>query len=112
IIERLPALEGNAASGAAGVDACAPERRHPDDQAAGTWELRGVDLFVQHEGLPTLPEQVGKFKLTMMSNRGTKVYPGPCPDILLVDWHRGRYVADAPVSDRDVMAFLNELPQD
>lgn len=80
--------------------------------AAGHWELHGVDVFVRHAGgLPELPTEIGPLKLTMMSNRGTKVYPGPCPDILLVDWHRARYVAAAPVTEPEIQAVITGVGQ-
>lgn len=54
----------------------------------------GVDIFVENPtGIPKVPETVGNLKLKMISNRGTKVYPGPMPKIWLVDHHRCRYVA-------------------
>jgi hypothetical protein len=75
------------------------------------WEVRGVDVFVEHRGIPTLPERVGPFTLSMISNRGTKVFPGPAPEILLVDWHRCRYMAAAEVSEGDVLELLGEISQ-
>ncbi|MEB3329337.1 MAG: isocitrate/isopropylmalate family dehydrogenase [Candidatus Sericytochromatia bacterium] len=82
-------------------------------EAAGSvrWEVRGVDVFVEHRGVPALPEHVGPFTLAMISNRGTKVYPGPAPDILLVDWHRCRYLAESEVSEQDVVKLLGEVGQ-
>lgn len=57
-------------------------------------DCHGVDIFVENPaGIPKMPEQVGKLKLKMISNRGTKVYPEPQPNIWLVDHHRCRYVA-------------------
>lgn len=57
-------------------------------------DCHGVDIFVENPaGIPKMPEQVGKLKLKMISNRGTKVYPGLQPNIWLVDHHRCRYVA-------------------
>lgn len=54
----------------------------------------GVDIFVENPtGIPKVPETVGNLKLKMISNRGTKIYPGPMPKIWLVDHHRCRYVA-------------------
>jgi hypothetical protein len=78
---------------------------------ATQWEVRGVDVFVEHRGLPSLPERVGPLTLAMISNRGTKVFPGPLPDITLVDWHRCRYLAEAAVSEADVMKLLSEIGQ-
>lgn len=71
-------------------------------------ELYGADLFVQCEGVPQMPERVGPFTLRMMSNRGTKCYPGPTPDILLVDWYRVRYTADQPVEDAQILSLIGE----
>lgn len=66
-------------------------------------DCHGVDIFVENPaGIPKMPEQVGKLKLKMISNRGTKVYPGLKPNIWLVDHHRCRYVA---VDDND--NFIN-----
>ncbi len=75
------------------------------------WTLMGMDVFVYSpDGVPRLPEQLcGKLRLRMMSNRGTKVYPGPTPPILLVDWYRCRYLADEPLQHEDIIAALSEL---
>lgn len=73
------------------------------------WEPRGVDVYIQLPVLPELPEQVGPFKLRFISNRGTKIWPGPLPDILIVDWHRCRYLADGAVTDADILALLTEI---
>ncbi len=74
------------------------------------WELRGMDLFVRSpDGLPHLPESLGKMRLVMISNRGTKVYPGPIPPILLVDWYRCRYLADEPLEHAELVTALAEL---
>ena len=75
------------------------------------WEIAGVDVFVRHaDGIPQLPETIGKFTYTLTSNRGTKVYPGPAPDILLVDVYRTRWIANEPVTLEDITAFLGEFP--
>ncbi|MEN3027537.1 MAG: isocitrate dehydrogenase, partial [Chlorobiota bacterium] len=41
--------------------------------------------------------------------RGTKVFPGPPPPILLVDWYRCRYLADEPLQHADIVQALAEL---
>lgn len=75
------------------------------------WEIMGIDMFVRHAGgIPQLPEQIGKFKFTLASNRGTKVYPGPALDILLVDCYCTRWMADESVTHEDITAFLSEFP--
>jgi hypothetical protein len=66
-------------------------------------------VFVHHDGLPAMPQQVGGFTLRLMSNRGTKVWPGPTPDILMVDHFRCRYVAEAPITRQDALGVLTEL---
>ena len=48
----------------------------------------------------------------MISNRGTKIYPGVVPDILLVDCFRSRWIADAPLSNDDVLEFLKNFPKE
>lgn len=73
------------------------------------WQCVGLDVFVHHDGLPKMPEQLGRFTLRLMSNRGTKVWPGPTPDILMVDHFRCRYVAENPISRQDALGVLTEL---
>lgn len=76
----------------------------------------GVDIFVENPaGIPKMPEQVGKLKLQMISNRGTKVYPGPKPDIWLVDHHRCRYIASDEngnyinIGDDEIFNLIREV---
>jgi hypothetical protein len=53
-----------------------------------------------------MPEQIGPFTLKLMSNRGTKVWPGKTPDILLVDHFRCRFVSAQAVSRQDIRELL------
>lgn len=76
----------------------------------------GVDIFVENPtGIPTVPETVGNLKLKMISNRGTKVYPGPMPKIWLVDHHRCRYVARDEndnyknIGDNEIFDLIREV---
>ncbi|MBC7545564.1 MAG: isocitrate dehydrogenase [Candidatus Sericytochromatia bacterium] len=106
IISHLPDAIDAAASG--------PQARIPAAPAAPVtpstaWVLDGVDVFVECEGVPQLPEAIGPFVLRLISNRGTKIYPGPVPDIRLVNWHRVRYIAQGPVTDDDVLALVAEV---
>ena len=73
------------------------------------WACMGLDFFVRHHGLPDLPKQVGKFKLTMISNRGQKVWPGEPLDILLVNVHRCRYISDTPVTNQEIGDFVSQV---
>ncbi|MCG3171953.1 MAG: Isocitrate dehydrogenase [NADP] [Myxococcota bacterium] len=72
-------------------------------------KLVGFDIFVEHVGIPPMPHEVGPFKLIMISNRGTKVWPGDDPGILLVDVHRCRYQTQADIKQEDVMAAIQEI---
>ncbi len=108
------------------------ERIAPEDESAGNetptkiiinhepltveqqpWSIHGVDVFVRSKtGIPVLPEIIGAFKLAMISNRGTKIYPGVTPDILLVDHFRCRFYSEKPVEHDDVIAFLSVFPKE
>jgi NAD-dependent isocitrate dehydrogenase len=85
------------------------ESKPLSQSSMSSWDCVGLDVFVHHDGLPAMPQQLGKFTLRLMSNRGTKVWPGPTPDILLVDHFRCRYVADGPISRQDALGVLVEL---
>jgi len=81
-----------------------------------TEDCHGIDVFIEsHTGIPKVPEKVDHLQLTMISNRGTKVYPGPKPDIWLVDHYRCRYVAKDTngdylrISDEELFHLLREL---
>ena len=82
---------------------------HALDVIDEVWQLHGSDVFIEHRGLPLPPESIGPFTLKMMSNRGTKVWPGELPDILLVDQFRCRYYSQTEVQREDVLSLLSEL---
>lgn len=71
--------------------------------------LCGVDVFLWTPETPELPSQIGPFRLELISNRGTRVYPPPAPDIDLIDWPRVRFLSDEQVEDRQVDELLAEL---
>lgn len=79
-------------------------------------DCHGIDVFIEsYSGIPKVPEKVDHLELKMISNRGTKVYPGPKPDIWLVDHYRCRYVARDEngmylrISDDEIFHLLREL---
>jgi len=79
-------------------------------------DCHGVDVFIEsHEGIPKVPEKADHLQLAMISNRGTKVYPGPKPKIWLVDHYRCRYIAKDEngkylrISDEEIFHLLREL---
>lgn len=71
--------------------------------------LHGLDIFLWHDGIPAIPDRIGKFKLTFISSRGTRVYPPPAPDVELSDWPQCRYLSDSEVTDAEVGAVIDEL---
>lgn len=73
------------------------------------WTLQGVDVFVRSNGLPDVPDTVGPFTLQMKSNRGTKVWPGATPNILLVDHYCCRYVAAGAITRTDAGNLIADL---
>ncbi|MCL5882098.1 MAG: NADP-dependent isocitrate dehydrogenase, partial [Candidatus Thermoplasmatota archaeon] len=81
-------------------------------------KLVGIDVFLDWQGNPeTLGKSLEKvagpeFLLTMITNRGTKVYPGGMPETFCVDHWRCRFQSPASaetVSDEDVLALLTRL---
>lgn len=72
-------------------------------------KLVGVDVFIQHQGLPPVSNKIGKFKLHTISNRGTKVYPGELPNILLVDWFHCRFFSDSEIHENDICELISEI---
>jgi len=79
-------------------------------------DCHGVDVFIEsHASIPDVPKKIDQLELTMISNRGTKVYPGKPPDIWMVDHHRCRYVAKDEngnylhINDEEIFHLLREL---
>ena len=71
----------------------------------------GADIFVISDVLPMqrLPKKVGRLDLTMVTNRGTKIYPGEMPPIDMVNVYRCRYaIFDSsgrkmPIEDSEII---------
>lgn len=74
-----------------------------------TMELVGLDVYIWSPDIPDLPKTYGKFRLELISNRGTRVYPPPAPDIDLIDWSRCRFVSDEPVTNEEVEELIRHL---
>jgi len=75
-------------------------------------KLLGADIFIVGDALPIIEDRLGRFELKMISNRGTKVWPGPTPPIHLTDVHRCRFrPADGSphVSHAEVLALIGEV---
>ncbi|MBL7997369.1 MAG: NADP-dependent isocitrate dehydrogenase [Candidatus Kapabacteria bacterium] len=75
------------------------------------WKPVGVDVFVQWDGdgVVPMPKESGAFTLTLISSRGTKVYPGEVPNLMMVNWFRCRYTTDAAITQNDVANLLTDL---
>jgi isocitrate dehydrogenase len=76
--------------------------------------VKGLDVFVEYEGTPsdlgTIMEKMGEhtaFKLKMISNRGTKVFPGTTNAKCVNHW-RCRYMSHSgdEISDRQILDLL------
>lgn len=82
-------------------------------------ELKGVDVFVYWE--PDEPEKLaellqggtnGKFKLTMFTNRGTKVWPDGVDETFCTDHWRCRFQStNGGIKQKDLLNLLQGLDQ-
>ncbi len=74
--------------------------------------LHGVDIYIWTPKTPDVPKEFGPFELKFITNRGTKVYPPPAPDMELMDWPRCRFLSDTEVTDKqidDLVVHLTSL---
>lgn len=70
------------------------------------WTLVGADVFVEYSGtMPVVPSSVGTLELKNISSRGTTIWPGEQPDIMMVDHFRCRYLGEA-VTPADITNIL------
>ncbi|MCS7058203.1 MAG: NADP-dependent isocitrate dehydrogenase [Meiothermus sp.] len=82
-------------------------------------ELVGVDVFFCWRG--TKPEELagilqpfsnGKLRLTLITNRGVKVWPGGFPETFRTDHWRGRFMSEGGcLSHRDIVELLGRLAE-
>jgi hypothetical protein len=57
-----------------------------------------------------VPKKIGKFKLELIGNRGTTIFPGPMPEVMLVDWYRLRYLSTKKkIITSDLIFLLEEF---
>jgi isocitrate dehydrogenase len=110
--QRLKAVRYAATEGPA--LAAAPAAARP----AARRETVGVDVYVGWKNPDTdalaarlEPLAAPGFRLTMMTCRGVKVWPGGMPETLRVDEARCRFLSQSggPVSQADVVALLGRL---
>lgn len=74
-------------------------------------QLHGVDIYIRCETIPELPKKFQDFELKIISNKGTRVYPPPIPDIELVDYYRCRYLSEHEVSSEKVETLITYLTE-
>jgi isocitrate dehydrogenase len=79
-------------------------------------EIVGVDIFLQYNNrnaneLASKVEAAGSdgLKLTMISNRGVKVWPNGLPETFCSDHWRLRYLNDAPITHQQIVNTLAKL---
>ncbi len=77
-------------------------------------ELNGVDVFIGWTGTPDSLAQklqlmkTGGFELTMITNRGVKVWPNGMPETLCTQHYRARYTAQK-ITQRDILTLLGQM---
>lgn len=69
----------------------------------------GADVYINSKDLPDLPKEHGSMKLLFISNRGTKSWPGPPPDIDFIENWRCRYESEVEVTQEDVDSLAAAL---
>ncbi len=71
--------------------------------------LHGVDIFIWSADTPDVPKEFGPFTLALISNRGTRIYPGPAPEMDLLDWPRCRYFCEEEVTHDQIDELVNKI---
>jgi len=51
----------------------------------------GLDIFFVSTSFPNIPPKIADCELVQISNRGSKVWPGPVPNIQMTDLYTARY---------------------
>jgi isocitrate dehydrogenase len=94
------------------------EVRAQQRRANTTKELRGVDIFLDYTADDRDPNVLGAlieslvsnpFRLTMISNRGVKVYPDGNQNTWCSDHWRCRFLAEMPVTHADIIGQLQKM---
>lgn len=94
-----------------------PPYQRPAEVDRATRTLVGVDVFVMSTAVPdTLAEQLRKscdarVTLTMLTNRGIKVWPSHNPATFCTDHWRCRFQFEADAKPGEIVALLGRLVQ-
>jgi isocitrate dehydrogenase len=97
-----------------------PQPTHAIHRTPAQRTLYGIDVFLQWDGEPRDPDVLGAalepastnaLKLTMMTNRGLKVWPNGAPETFCTDHWRCRFEPrdGASVSQQDVLSLLQSV---
>jgi len=71
--------------------------------------LHGVDVYLRTPSIPDLPKEFGPFSLTFISNRGSRVWPPPTPEMDLCDWQQCRFLSDNEVTGTQIDELVVHL---
>jgi len=111
-------LEAEAPQGAPRVPAM-PERQEPRmlvNASPQTTSLRGVDVFLESGLAPQavavqLQDLVPGLRLTMISNRGTQVWPTGSAWTDCVNHYRARFESDDPIGQEPVVSAVGAVAE-
>lgn len=86
----------------------------PPPTPSNNCKIIGIDIFIEWNNIdkiPEIPQKEGKLELQMISNRGTKIYPPPTPEIILVNCYRCRYISQQEISYQDIVEFIKSITE-
>jgi isocitrate dehydrogenase len=88
------------------------------ERPAANKELTGVDIFLHWKDISPdelagklLPHVTGLLELSMITNRGTKVWPNGLPETFCTDHWRCRFKGAGSINYNDVLALMLRLNQ-
>ncbi len=80
-------------------------------------KILGVDIFVWYSGtvaeivknLSKISTKVKPLKLSALTNRGTKVWPGETPGIQMTDVYTCRFLATKGAASKDIIKVISSV---
>ncbi len=117
VIDRLGQLPDSLPAATYKADAKPFEVPRPVARPAAEKTLVGIDVFVDSDkaaealAADMRQAEISPFELTMITNRGVKVWPDGLPETFCTDHWRCRYMAkaDMEMTRSDIVALLNRL---
>lgn len=86
----------------------------PPPTPSNNCKIIGIDIFIEWNNIdkiPEIPQKEGNLELQMISNRGTKIYPPPTPEIILVNCYRCRYISQQELNYQDILEFIKSITE-